>query len=239
MARAGARPAAEVALDGRECDVRVEGAREDDVRHVRGVSGGVVRADLLDGEGADGLRGAGRQAAVRHAIGEHLAEESLVGETAGLGARLEDVGQALGLQPLELGRVEAGGAEHVGQEAHAGVEVLTEGQEAGTRAVPRRLAADLDAEALGRLGEGGRIEVAGAGDQQLGGEGRDAGLRLVLGGGAGIGQEVDAHELALGERHEPDAQAVRERVARDVREAVRPRGPGRRSGDHAAASAGT
>ena len=107
--------------------------------------------------------------------------------------------------------VEARAADHLGQQRQAVVELRAERREPGAGAVPRRLAADLDAEALGRLGEGGRVEALRAGDEQLGGQRRDAGLRLVLARRAGIGQEVDADELAVGQRHEPDGQPVGQR----------------------------
>ena len=116
--------------------------------------------------------------------------------------------------------------------------MLAERREPGARRVPRRLGPDVDPQALGRRGEAGRIEVAGAGDEQLRGQRGDAALCLVLGRGAGIGQEVDGHELAIGQRHEPDAQAVRQPMADEVGEPIRARSPRRRSlGDHALASA--
>ena len=67
------------------------------------------------------------------------------------------------------------------QQAQAGAEVLAQGLEAGARVGPRRLAADVDAQPLRLAGEGRRVEPLGAGDQQLGGEGRDPALALLLG----------------------------------------------------------
>ena len=65
-----------------------------------------------------------------------------------------------------------GVADHLGQQRQPVVELAAERGEAGARAVPRRLAADLDAEPLGRLGEGGRVEALGAGHEHLRGQRR-------------------------------------------------------------------
>ena len=97
----------------------VDGAGDDDVDHVRRVVAGVEGAHVLDGERLDGLRAAGRQAPVRHAVREDLAKEALVGEAAGLGTSLEDVVQALGLDPIELAGVQSRGAHHLGEQGEA------------------------------------------------------------------------------------------------------------------------
>jgi hypothetical protein len=219
--------------------VGVEAAGHDDVGDVRGVAGGVEGTDRVDRQRLDRLGPTRRQATVRHTLGEDLVEEPLVGEAPRLGTGLEDVVQPLGLQPVELTLVQPRRHDHLGQQLEPRIEVLPEGDERGARTVPGRLAADLDPEPLGRLREGGCVERPRPGDEQLSRQCRDAGLCLVLGRGARIGEQMDADELALGERHEPDAEPVRQDVADDVGEAVGARRAGNRSGDHGAASAGT
>ena len=142
-----------------------------------------------------------------------MQQEGLVGEAARLGARLDDVGQPLGLQPLELAVVEAWLLDHLGEQCQARIEVLRQRLEGGARAVPARLAADLDAEPLGRLGEGGCVKALRAGDQQVRGQRGDAAMRLVFSGSAGVEQEVDVDEGRAGDRHQPDGQAVRQPFA--------------------------
>ena len=128
---------------------------------------------------------------------------------------------------------------HLGEQGEPLVELAAQRREAGTGAVPRRLAAELDPEPLGRLGEVGCVEPPGAGHQHLRREPGEPGVRLVLRRRARIGQEVDAHQLPVGQRDEPHAEAVVEALVREVGEPVGPRRAGDGASDHDAASAGT
>ena len=240
MSPARAAPVAEAALDGPKRFVRLDRPGDDQVRDVRRVAASVEIARGGDLERSDRLRRPGRDPPIRRVRGVDLGEEPLVGEAARIGARLEDVVQALRLQAFELTLIEPRGPDHLREELEAVVELCPERGEPGTGAVPRRLAADLDPETLGRLREGRCIEALGAGHEQLGGQRRDSALLLVLARGAGVDQQVDADELAVGERDEPDGQPVREPLAGEVREPIRARCARWRSRDgHDADSAGT
>ena len=76
----------------------------------------------------------------------------------------------------------------------------------------------------------GRIQPARAGHQHLRGQPGEPGVRLVLGRRAGIGQEMDAHQLAVGQRDEPHAEAVVEALVRERRGTDRAAAPRRPAG---------
>ncbi len=76
---------------------------------------------------------------------EQVAQEHLVGQAAGIGASLQDVGEALRLEPIELAGVQPRLADHLGQQRDAVVGMLGERLEGGACRVPAGLAADLDA----------------------------------------------------------------------------------------------
>ena len=190
---------------------------------------GVESDDVVAGQRLDRLRRTGREPAVGGIGRVGVQQEALVGEAPGIAAGLEDVGQPLGLEPLELAGVEAWLADHLGEQRQARVEVLRERLEGRARAVPARLAADLDPEALGGLGKRRRIQAPRAGHQQVRGQRRDAAERLVLRGRTRVEQEVDAHQARPGHRHQPQGQAVRQLTAGERREPIRARLAGRRS----------
>ncbi len=240
VARGAAVPRAERALDGRQQRIGVEGARHDEVRAGRPRARGMEGPDVVDAQPLDRLRATGRQAPVRRGGGVEMLEEPLVGQATRIGARLHDVGEALGFEPLEFAWVEAGLEDHLRQEGEAVDEMFGHGLERSSGAVPARLAADLDSEPLGRLGEGVGVEASRAGDEQLRGERRDAALHLGLGRRPGVHEEVDVHERAIGQRDEPEGQPVCQPSALEGREVVGARRPGDRAkrvdGRHAVTS---
>jgi hypothetical protein len=111
-------------LDRPRDDVLVERAGDDEVGEPRSIVGLVERDHVVAREVLDRLRASRGEPAVRGVGGVDVHQEHLVGESPGLGSRLQDVSQALGLEALELAVVEAGLAQHLGQQAEALVEVL-------------------------------------------------------------------------------------------------------------------
>ena len=90
------------------------------------------------------------------------------------------------------------------------------------RRVPAGLAADLDAQSLGGLGEGAGVQAAGAGDQQLGGQSRHPALGLVLRRRPGVDQQTHVDDGGAWNGNRPDRQPVRQRVTVEVGEVVGP-----------------
>ena len=235
-------PGAELPLGRAKDELRVKGARHDQVGQARSVVRGMVSLHVCDRERLHRLRQAGRRPVIGRIGVVQVSDEALVGQPPGLGSRLQDVRQALGPQAFELARIEARLTEHLGQEGQPRFELIGKRLERRARAVPARLAAHLDPEPLGRLGEGRGIQALRARDQQLGGECRHAALPLVLGCRARIGQQVDAGQGCALDRHQPDGQPVCQAVPAERWEVVRTRRAGRRAqrvgGDcHAAPSA--
>jgi hypothetical protein len=158
-----------------------------------------------------------------------VAQEHLVGQPARIGMRLEDVRQPLRLEPFELARIQARLAHHLRQQLDSLGGVLREGLERGARRVPAGLAAHLDAEPLGRLGEGRGIQPPGAGHLELRRQGGHAGPRLVLGRRPGVDQQMHVDDRGARHVHRPDGEPVGELAAGELGEVIRPRSAGRGS----------
>ena len=125
------------------------------IGEARPVVGDVEADHVVNGSGERPSPACHRTRAVWRLLVEGLLEEGSLGEPAWLGARMDDVGQALGLKPLELAGVRSA-APAASRPAGTGRRRSARQRLEPRRArCPARLAADLDAESRRSPREGG------------------------------------------------------------------------------------
>ena len=144
------------------------------------------------GVSPDGVRGAARRPVVRARGRVDRADVRLVGAPARVGLRLDDVGQALVAEAVDLRFRERGPADDLGQQLQRGTEPRGRDVHARRRRVPAGLGVERRAEALGGLGQLDRVAQLRALGQAAGREHRRAGLPGGLVGGAGPAARCDA-----------------------------------------------
>ena len=149
-------------------------------------------------------------------------DERLLGAPAGIGPCLEDVVEPLVPQAVHLGIGERGPADHLGQQLHCRLEALAWDLDAGGHRVPARLRVERRAEPLGGLDEGDRVVVLGPLGQGAGGQDRGPGGGGRLVDRAVAQHERRRHERTAGQRHRDDREPVRQSIALEPRERVRP-----------------
>ncbi len=213
-------PVAEQALDVADHGVRIQLPGEND-RAARGIDGAVVdRAELGRRQALDGVRRAARGPAVGTRGSVERGDERLLGAAPRIGLRLEDVGQALVTQAVDLPLGECRPAQDLRQQLERGREPARRHVEPGVRRVPAGLRVQRGAEALAGLGQRDGVAQLGAlGQRPRGEDGRAA---EVVGLVARPGPEHHGRRDQRPARHRghDDAQAVRERRPDRRREVV-------------------
>ena len=144
-------------------------------RAARRVDGAVVdRAELGGGQALDRVRGAAGGPAVRARRRVDRGDERLLGAAARVGLRLEEVGQPLVAQAVDLALRERRAAHDLREQLERGREAARRHVEPGGGRVPAGLGVQRGAEALGGLGERDGVADLGALGQAACGEDRRA-----------------------------------------------------------------
>ena len=205
----------------REDDVGIDVTGDHQRRSFRDVGGRVDATQVRRGQAGDGLRRAARRSVVWAGRCVDGRDVRLVGATARVRLRLEQVREALVAQALHLGDRERRPAHDLGQQLHGGLEAGGRDVEPGGGRVPARLGVERRAETLGRLGQGDGVAELRALGQGAGGEDRRPADRGGLVHGAGAQGEGRRHQGAPGHGRDHHAEAVGERRPDGVREVVR------------------
>ena len=125
------------------------------------------------------VAGAGRRAMVRARGRVDRRDVGLVGAAARVGPGLEQVGEALVAQPVDLGLGERRAADDLGEQLERGLEAARRDVDARrTSASQPGLGVERGAEALGGLGQRDGVAALRALGQGAGGQDRGAALRV-------------------------------------------------------------
>ena len=158
-----------------------------------------------------------------------------------LAALLQQIGHALGTQPLEFVVGQRWLSEHARQHVDRFRQMRRERGELHDARIPVRAGVERTAHQFNRLRQGRAGEIAGALGEQAGGELRNAFLICRIGRGSGVYQRQNGHQWQLSHRCNDHSQTARQCVRRELRKGVGAGRAGSRAqrcvdGRHAAAS---